>query len=112
MAGKHANKHDSDHAQAQHGEEKMHGDPLDEAVSSAGEHETGERAPSAALSAILQSRKRKTAATRAQPQLISAATSTATPSPPAISAASSRRRNSHVNRRREVGRVGKQHRRQ
>lgn len=47
MSGKQAKKHDSDHAQEQRTEEKTHGDPLDAAVSSAGEHageqERGER---------------------------------------------------------------------
>jgi hypothetical protein len=43
MAGKHANKEDSEHAQAQQGEEELHGDPLDTAVSSAGEHQIAER---------------------------------------------------------------------
>ncbi len=32
--------HSKSHAEKQHGEEKLHGDPLDTAVSSAGEHES------------------------------------------------------------------------
>jgi hypothetical protein len=43
MAGKHSKNHETDHAEKQHGEEKLHGDPLEEAVSSAGEHDSGER---------------------------------------------------------------------
>ena len=46
MTGNHAKNKDTEHAQKQDGEEKLHGDPLDETGSTSSEHQRGQRSSS------------------------------------------------------------------